>query len=428
MVRFNNKSHNRFIGVSDKYLLPKRCFSNITVDIVGVTQSLLEEKPVKYSGSSNIVGDIEWENFLSWFVGFSDAEANFIINSLLKKDRVTISSRGLTAGQPEARRFAARFPFMFKIALPYYSKNVRFASTTSDSFTSKTLHPFWVTGFADAEGCFIITIRKQRGKTGWRVISLFTIHLHIKDLHLLHKIQSFFQVGRVHEGKKSAHYTVERFEDVVNVIIPHFKKYPLQSAKSIDFDLWSKCVEIMANKEHLTPSGLKKIVKFKSALNKGLPEYLANDPHFSDVMERPVFQVSPEPLNPYWVSGFSEGDSSFFVSISEKSKQVRIIYAIKLNNRETPLVVKLQEFFKGSGFISHDKNNMVTYSIASIKSINEFLVPTFDTHRFSGNKLTNYIIWKEVLGLINSNAHLTPEGLDKVRDLKSTLNQWEILD
>lgn len=245
---------------------------------------------------------------------------------------------------------------------------------------------------------------------------------------MLHKIQSFFQVGRVHEGKKSAHYTVERFEDVVNVIIPHFKKYPLQSAKSIDFDLWSKCVEIMANKEHLTPSGLKKIVKFKSALNKGLPEYLANDPHFSDVMERPVFQVSPEPLNPYWVSGFSEGDSSFFVSISEKSKQVRIIYAIKLNNRETPLVVKLQEFFKGSGFISHDKNNMVTYSIASIKSINEFLVPTFDTHRFSGNKLTNYIIWKEVLGLINSNAHLTPEGLDKVRDLKSTLNQWEILD
>ena len=101
MVRFNNKSHNRFIGVSDKYLLPKRCFSNITVDIVGVTQSLLEEKPVKYSGSSNIVGDIEWENFLSWFVGFSDAEANFIINSLLKKDRVTIS----------------RFSFMFKIAL-----------------------------------------------------------------------------------------------------------------------------------------------------------------------------------------------------------------------------------------------------------------------------------------------------------------------
>ena len=41
------------------------------------------------------------ENFIQWFVGFSDAESNFIINPLLKKDKVTISS----------------FSFMFKIAL-----------------------------------------------------------------------------------------------------------------------------------------------------------------------------------------------------------------------------------------------------------------------------------------------------------------------
>ena len=41
------------------------------------------------------------ENFLQWFVGFSDAESNFFIDSSLKKDKVTISS----------------FCFIFKIAL-----------------------------------------------------------------------------------------------------------------------------------------------------------------------------------------------------------------------------------------------------------------------------------------------------------------------
>jgi hypothetical protein len=40
-------------------------------------------------------------NFLKWFVGFSDAESNFSINPLLKKDKVTIAS----------------FSFMFKISL-----------------------------------------------------------------------------------------------------------------------------------------------------------------------------------------------------------------------------------------------------------------------------------------------------------------------
>lgn len=146
-------------------------------------------------------------------------------------------------------------------------------------------------------------------------------------------------------------------------------------------------------------------------------------------MERPVFQVSSEPLNPYWVSGFSEGDASFFVSISEKTNQIIMVYAIKLNNRESPLITKIQEFFKGSGSITHDdKNNVVQYNISSIKYINKIVIPTFDTYRFSGNKLTNYIIWKEILGLVNSKAHLTAEGVDKFRDLKSTLNQWEIPD
>jgi hypothetical protein len=44
----------------------------------------------------------------------------------------------------------------------------------------------------------------------------------------------------------------------------------------------------MVNKEHLTLAGLKRIVRFKSALNKGLPDYLQNNLNFTeDVMERP---------------------------------------------------------------------------------------------------------------------------------------------
>ena len=34
-----------------------------------------------------------------------------------------------------------------------------------------------------------------------------------------------------------AQYRVSKLKDIVNVIIPHFNKYPLQSAKLIDFNL-----------------------------------------------------------------------------------------------------------------------------------------------------------------------------------------------
>ncbi len=105
-----------------------------------------------------------------------------------------------------------------------------------------------------------------------------------------------------------------------------------------------------------------------------------------------------------------------------------MFYSIKLNSREIPLIVKIQEYFKGVGYIIHDKNDIVQYNIASIKVINEYVIPLFDTYTIFGNKLTNYLIWKEILGLINSKTHLTAEGLDQIRNLKSTLNQWETLD
>jgi hypothetical protein len=51
----------------------------------------------------------------------------------------------------------------------------------------------------------------------------------------------------------------------------HFKNYPLQSAKGIDFKLWQQCVQLIERKEHLTESGLNQILSLKSALNLGLP-------------------------------------------------------------------------------------------------------------------------------------------------------------
>jgi len=47
------------------------------------------------------------------------------------------------------------------------------------------------------------------------------------------------QVGIVETiwGKKTAYFEVTKLNDLVNIIIPHFDKYPLQSAKSIDYQV-----------------------------------------------------------------------------------------------------------------------------------------------------------------------------------------------
>jgi len=57
---------------------------------------------------------------------------------------------------------------------------------------SKQLNPFFVTGFTDAEGCFMISIFKSKtNKIGWVVRAEFQISFPSKELDLLKNLQSF---------------------------------------------------------------------------------------------------------------------------------------------------------------------------------------------------------------------------------------------
>lgn len=69
------------------------------------------------------------------------------------------------------------------------------------------------------------------------------------------------QIGIV-STRKSAYFEVSKLKDLLN-IIAHFDKYPLQSAKSIDYLLWKQCILLMVTKEHLTRSGFAKILSIK---------------------------------------------------------------------------------------------------------------------------------------------------------------------
>jgi hypothetical protein len=53
-----------------------------------------------------------------------------------------------------------------------------------------------------------------------------------------------------------------------------------------------------------------------------------------------VFDSILIPLNPYWISGFYEGESSFIVSI-RSSDQIQSLFSILLNKRKLPLLIKI---------------------------------------------------------------------------------------
>jgi len=84
--------------------------------------------------------------------------------------------------------------------------------------SSPALHPWFITGFTDGEGCFSISIiRKKTCKLGWEIKLSFNFSLHKKDKALLENIQTYFGVGNINtkHGPQSIQYSVQSIKDLV---------------------------------------------------------------------------------------------------------------------------------------------------------------------------------------------------------------------
>jgi hypothetical protein len=143
----------------------------------------------------------------------------------------------------------------------------------------------WIIGYVDGEGCFSINFVKQpdrkessrvrRGyKTGYQIAHEFAVVQGEKSISSLKKLKKFFQVGGVYINRRRDNhkedlfrYSVSKREDLINVIIPFFQKYKLQTSKKYDFSFFVKCMKIIAKGKHLTKEGAIKIALISEKMN-----------------------------------------------------------------------------------------------------------------------------------------------------------------
>jgi hypothetical protein len=178
--------------------------------------------------------------------------------------------------------------------------NRKFIGT--NTFYPTTLKPYYVTGFSDGEASFHISVLKNKAyKIGYHVLPIFTIQLHIKDLLLLEQIKDYFNVGIVkikkNKDSNTAMYSVQSYKDIINVIIPHFDKYPLLTQKRADYILFKQILDLINKGKHLTNEGLTEIVSIKSSMNNGLSENLKQEFNTLIPVQRPEVKLNNPLLN-----------------------------------------------------------------------------------------------------------------------------------
>lgn len=141
------------------------------------------------------------------------------------------------------------------------------------------INPWYIVGFVEGEGCFSITISSHKTKKlGKDPRLIFEIELRGDDRPILEQIREYFGCGQIFDLNYDRYgwtphvkYAVKSTKEILNKIIPFFRKFSLKGKKSRDFDKFCQAAKIFKRKQHLTKEGLNRLYKIREGMNKRRP-------------------------------------------------------------------------------------------------------------------------------------------------------------
>ena len=179
-------------------------------------------------------------------------------------------------------------------------------------------------------------------------------------------------------------------------------------------------------------------------LAKGDPEGSPSDPVTTDPKgeaDRPLYAICNTPalittraaygervpLDPWFVSGLTEGEGCFCVSFALRSKlrtglEVRPSFSLSLNEKDLELLQDLQTFF-GCGWIRESKGDRTfKYEARAVSDLLDPIIPHFERYPLRGSKARSFAAFADVCRMIEQGDHLRRNGLREIVDIAYEMN------
>jgi len=240
------------------------------------------------------------DNWLTWFIGFSEGDGAFLTGKdkglrfvLTQKETAILYHIYETLGIGRVRTYGyfSRYHVDDKngilILIALFNGNLvldkrkvqvkKWLDTINIEEKNNNVLPLlnngWLSGFIDAEGCFNVTLFKRKAiALGYQVKLRFMIDqkdsldnmmLFIKDqlnLFYLTPIKLKGAIGTIHRIESNSFVKMP-------FIIEYLNKFRLKSKKQESFDKWVTVYGLVKNKAHLTEEGLSQIRKLSKEVN-----------------------------------------------------------------------------------------------------------------------------------------------------------------
>ncbi len=132
----------------------------------------------------------------------------------------------------------------------------------------------YLSGFADGEGSFSIGLQQRLDLPfGFQLVPEFRVSQNAERASILELFKRVMGCGRIlendrkRENDKTYVFVVRRRSDLIEKVIPFFRRNPLISEKRTTFDIFAQVVGCMSCSEHLTWSGFERLVHMVFQMN-----------------------------------------------------------------------------------------------------------------------------------------------------------------
>ena len=131
-------------------------------------------------------------------------------------------------------------------------------------------------------------------------------------------------------------------------------------------------------------------------------------------------------LNPWFVTGFVDGEGCFYVSVFlNKSNKlgwaVKPGFSIVLHKKDIAVLEKIKKIL-GVGKISRQCPNKLQFQVQSLKDLGS-IIKFFKKYKLHTQKHTDFQFLDEIYILMLNKEHLTKDGLIKIVAIKASMNR-----
>ncbi len=130
-------------------------------------------------------------------------------------------------------------------------------------------------------------------------------------------------------------------------------------------------------------------------------------------------------LNAQWIVGFVDGEGCFHVGINKNDSmslgfQVLPEFTVVQHEVDEQVLHAFKDYFR-CGVVRKNHGTRLSYRVRGQENLRDRIIPFFENHKLKTRKRIDFEKFRKVILLIEKGEHLTPEGLQKIRQIKTSM-------